>query len=88
VRIAGRLIDLPRRVIALSHALSRRPGRVYSRDDLAAAAFGDEYEGSGRTIDAHVKNLRAKIEANPASPAIVLTVFGVGYRLAEADADA
>jgi DNA-binding response OmpR family regulator len=88
VRIAGRSIDLTRREFDLLHALARRPGRVYSRDDLAAAAFGDEYEGSGRTIDAHVKNLRAKIEANPASPAIVLTVFGVGYRLAEADADA
>jgi DNA-binding response OmpR family regulator len=83
VRIAGRSVALTPREFALLLAMARRPGRVFSREDLAAAAFGPDYDGSGRTIDAHVKNLRAKIERDPGAPAIVLTVFGVGYRLAE-----
>jgi DNA-binding response OmpR family regulator len=87
-RVRGRAVELTPREFALLHALARRPGRVFSRDDLAAAAFGPDYEASDRTIDAHVKNLRAKIETDPAAPAIVLTIFGVGYRLAEEDADA
>ncbi len=87
-RVRGRAVELTPREFALLHALARRPGRVFSRDDLAAAAFGPDYEASDRTIDAHVKNLRAKIESDPAAPAIVQTVFGVGYRLAEEDADA
>jgi two-component system alkaline phosphatase synthesis response regulator PhoP len=64
-------------------ALLRQPGRVFTRDDLAVAAFGPDFEGTDRTIDAHVKNLRAKIERNPNVPSWILTVFGVGYRLAD-----
>ena len=83
VRAGGRLADLTPREFDLLVALLRQPGRVFTRDDLAAAAFGPDYEASGRTIDAHVKNLRAKIERDPAAPSRILTVFGVGYRLAE-----
>jgi DNA-binding response OmpR family regulator len=88
VRVADRVVELTPREFDLLHALARRPGRVFSREDLAAAAFGPDFEASGRTIDAHVKNLRSKIEPDPAAPAIVLTVFGVGYRLVETDGDA
>jgi DNA-binding response OmpR family regulator len=87
-RVNGRPVELTPREFDLLHALASRPGRVFSRDDLAAAAFGPDYEGSERTVDAHVKNLRAKIERDPAAPRIILTVFGVGYRLAEGSDDA
>jgi DNA-binding response OmpR family regulator len=87
-RVNGKPVELTPREFDLLHALASRPGRVFSRDDLAAAAFGPDYEGSERTVDAHVKNLRAKIERDPATPRIILTVFGVGYRLAEGSDDA
>jgi DNA-binding response OmpR family regulator len=83
VRARGRAVELTPREFDLLAALLRQPGRVFTRDDLAVAAFGPDYEASGRTIDAHVKNLRAKIERDPASPSRIVTVFGVGYRLAE-----
>ena len=83
VRVRGRAVELTPREFDLLAALLRQPGRVFTRDDLAAAAFGPDYEASGRTIDVHVKNLRAKIERDPASPSRIVTVFGVGYRLAE-----
>lgn len=87
-RVNGKPVELTPREFDLLHALASRPGRVFSRDDLAAAAFGPDYEGSERTVDAHVKNLRAKIERDPTSPRIILTVFGVGYRLAGGSDDA
>ena len=87
-RVNGKPVELTPREFDLLHALARQPGRVFSRDDLAGAAFGPDYEGSERTVDAHVKNLRAKIERDPAAPRIILTVFGVGYRLAEGTGDA
>ncbi len=65
-------------------ALSRRPGRVYSRTELTTAACGHDYAGYERTVDAHVKNLRRKLDAGPEAPAFVQTVRGVGYRLAVA----
>jgi DNA-binding response OmpR family regulator len=62
-------------------ALTRTPGRVYSRYELINRVRGYEFEGYERTIDSHVKNLRRKIERNLRSPAIVETVLGAGYRL-------
>ncbi|HEU4725857.1 MAG TPA: response regulator transcription factor [Candidatus Eisenbacteria bacterium] len=86
VRADGRAVELTPREFDLLAALVRQPGRVFTRDDLAAAAFGPDFEATGRTIDAHVKNLRAKIERDPAAPARIVTVFGVGYRLADSPA--
>ena len=63
-------------------ALAESPGRVYSRFELINRVQGYEYEGYERTIDAHVKNLRRKIEPDPGRPTYVETVHGVGYRLA------
>ena len=60
--------------------MARAPGRVFSRDQLATRAFGDDFRGLARTVDAHVKNLRKKIERDPAGPRWVQTVFGEGYR--------
>jgi two-component system, OmpR family, alkaline phosphatase synthesis response regulator PhoP len=62
-------------------ALASNPGRVLSRLQLMEKALGDSYEGYERTIDAHIKNLRHKIELDPAHPRYVQTVFGVGYKI-------
>jgi DNA-binding response OmpR family regulator len=64
-------------------ALIAQPGRVFSRAQLLEATQGTAFEGYERTIDAHIKNLRAKLEPDPRKPRYVLTVFGVGYRFAE-----
>jgi two-component system alkaline phosphatase synthesis response regulator PhoP len=61
-------------------ALARDPGRVLTRLQLLEAAQGDAFEGYERTVDAHIKNLRAKLERDPKKPEYVLTVFGVGYK--------
>jgi len=62
-------------------ALTRTPGRVYSRYELINRIRGYEFEGYERTVDSHVKNLRRKIERDPRNPGIVETVLGAGYRL-------
>jgi DNA-binding response OmpR family regulator len=62
-------------------ALASVPGRVYSRFELINRVRGFEFEGYERTIDSHVKNLRRKVEEDPANPRIVQTVLGSGYRL-------
>ena len=61
-------------------ALAEHPGRAFSRAELINRVQGYEYEGYERTVDAHVKNLRRKIEPDPRSPRFVETVAGVGYR--------
>jgi len=78
-RFFRRLVVL---VIALL-ALARSPGRVFSRFELINRVQGHDYDGYERTIDAHVKNLRRKIEPEPGRPRYVLTVHGVGYRFAD-----
>ena len=62
-------------------ALATVPGRVYSRFELINRVRGYEFDGYERTVDSHVKNLRRKVEADPASPRIIVTVLGGGYRL-------
>lgn len=76
-------IDLTPTEFGLLVALAREPGRVFSRLQLLEAAQGDAFEGYERTVDAHVKNLRAKLERDPRQPRYVETVFGVGYRFVE-----
>jgi DNA-binding response OmpR family regulator len=83
VRRDGAEVDLTRNEYKLLTTLARYPGRVYSRFELISHVQGYEYEGYERTIDAHVKNLRKKIEPDPKQPRYVETVFGVGYRLAK-----
>jgi DNA-binding response OmpR family regulator len=61
--------------------LATVPGRVYSRFELINKVRGYEFEGYERTVDSHVKNLRRKIEDDPGSPDIIVTVLGGGYRL-------
>ena len=80
VTVADRSVDLTPSEFDLLAALMNSPGRVYSRLDLLDVIQGVRYEGYERTIDTHVKNLRAKIEPDPRSPHYVETVYGVGYR--------
>ncbi|GAP15082.1 response regulators consisting of a CheY-like receiver domain and a winged-helix DNA-binding domain [Longilinea arvoryzae] len=61
-------------------AMVDQPGRVFNRLQLLEAVQGTAYEGYDRTIDAHIKNLRAKLEADPKEPQYIETVYGVGYR--------
>ena len=79
--VRGTPISLTPTEWGLLEALSRTPGRVYSRYELVNQVRGYEFDGYERTIDSHVKNLRRKIEADPHLPRIIETVLGVGYRL-------
>jgi DNA-binding response OmpR family regulator len=81
--VSGRSVDLTPTEFNLLATLASQPGRAFSRLQLLAATQGSAYEGYERTIDAHIKNLRAKIEPDPHHPRSVQTVFGVGYRLRE-----
>ncbi len=81
VRRDGVPVELTPNEYKLLQTLARYPGRVYSRFELINHVQGYDYEGYERTIDAHVKNLRKKIEPDPKHPRYVETVFGVGYRL-------
>jgi DNA-binding response OmpR family regulator len=83
VRRDGVTIDLTPNEYRLLVTLARYPGRVYSRFELISHVQGYDYDGYERTIDAHVKNLRKKIEPDPKHPRYVETVFGMGYRLAK-----
>jgi DNA-binding response OmpR family regulator len=84
VMVAGRQIDLTPTEFDLLATMLEQPGRVFTRLQLLEATQGQAYEGYERSIDAHIKNLRAKIEPNPRQPRYVLTIFGVGYRFADA----
>ena len=83
VRIEGQIVDLTPNEYRLLVTLARYPGRVYSRFELINHVQGYDFEGYERTIDAHVKNLRKKVETDPKHHRYVETVFGVGYRLAK-----
>ena len=63
--------------------MARQPGRVFTRSQLLDAVHGVAFEAYERAIDAHVKNIRRKIEPEPRTPRLIETVFGVGYRFAE-----
>jgi DNA-binding response OmpR family regulator len=80
VRVEGRLIDLTPTEFELLTALMRNQGRPLSRAQLLDCVAGDADAGYERTIDAHIKNLRRKIEPDTANPAYILTVFGIGYK--------
>ncbi|MDP9366264.1 MAG: response regulator transcription factor [Chloroflexota bacterium] len=83
VTIDGRAIDLTATEFQLLVTLAREPGRVFTRGQLLDALHGVTFESYERAIDAHVKNVRRKIEPSPASPRYIRTVYGVGYRFAE-----
>jgi DNA-binding response OmpR family regulator len=81
VTVRGTTVALTPTEWGILGTLATVPGRVYSRFELINKVRGYEFEGYERTVDSHVKNLRRKIEEDPASPRIILTVLGGGYRL-------
>jgi DNA-binding response OmpR family regulator len=81
VSARGVAVELTPTEWGLLSALTANPGRVYSRSELVNRVRGYEHESYERTVDSHVRNLRRKLEADPRSPRIVLTVVGGGYRL-------
>jgi len=81
--VAGRRVDLTPTEFQLLATLARQPGRVFTRAQLLDALHGVAFESYERAIDAHVKNLRRKIEPEPRAPRYLLTAFGVGYRFAD-----
>jgi two-component system alkaline phosphatase synthesis response regulator PhoP len=78
--LAGRPLDLTPNEFAVLVALLEHRGRALSRSQLIELALGHDYEGLERTVDVHIRHLRRKIEADPAQPRRIVTVFGVGYR--------
>jgi two-component system phosphate regulon response regulator OmpR len=79
----GRPVELTPAQFDLLRILLKFPGRVYTRGELISELSGYEYEGYERTVDVHVKNLRKAIESDPANPSLLLTVWGVGYKVQE-----
>ena len=82
VRVKDKEVDLTPSEFGILAALMSTPGRVFSRLDLLDIIQGVRYEGYERTIDMHIKNLRAKIKVENESPHYIETVYGIGYRFA------
>lgn len=76
-------IELTATEFSLLAAMARHPGRVFTRSQLLDAIHGVAFESYERAIDAHVRNIRRKLESDPHRPRYLLTVYGVGYRLAD-----
>jgi DNA-binding response OmpR family regulator len=83
VTVEGEPVELTPTEFQLLAALARQPGRIFTRAQLLDVLHGVAFESYERAIDAHVKNIRRKIEPNPREPRYLLTVYGVGYKLAE-----
>ncbi len=98
IRVDDVIIDLPKRAVTreevpidltatefeLLRTLASQPGRVFTRGQLLDALRGVSFESYERAIDAHIKNLRRKLEPDPRAPTHVLTVYGVGYKYSDA----
>ena len=82
-RVGERDVELTPTEFQLVTALARSPGRIFTRAQLLDAVRGVAVESYERAIDAHIKNIRRKLEPDPRAPRYVLTVYGVGYRFAE-----
>jgi DNA-binding response OmpR family regulator len=83
VTVSGQMVHLTPSEFDLLALLMNSHGRVFSRLDLLEELQGTSFEGVARTIDVHIRNLRSKIESDPANPRYIETVFGIGYRFVE-----
>jgi DNA-binding response OmpR family regulator len=81
VTVSGRPVNLTPTEFGILESLMTTPGRVFRRDELLETVQGVAFEAYERTVDAHIKNLRRKIEPDPGHPRYVLTVRGIGYRM-------
>jgi two-component system alkaline phosphatase synthesis response regulator PhoP len=84
VTVDGSDVELTSSEFDILLTLARQPGRIYTRAQLLDAVHGVSFESYERSVDAHIKNIRRKIEADPKRPALVLTAYGVGYKFADA----
>jgi len=82
VRKNGSPVSLTPTEFRILSVLAASPGRVFTRGELVESALGYQFEGYERSIDAHIKNVRQKIEDDPRTPAFIHTVYGVGYKFA------
>jgi two-component system response regulator RegX3 len=80
VTVAGQSVSLPLKEFDLLELFLRNAGRVLTRHQLIDRVWGSDYVGDTKTLDVHVKRLRAKIESDPANPDLLLTVRGLGYK--------
>ncbi|MGH8273971.1 MAG: response regulator [Gammaproteobacteria bacterium] len=85
VRVAGRAVELTAKEFDLLLLFCRHPGRAFSRSELLDAVWGMEFEGYDHTVNTHINRLRNKIETDANKPRFIRTVWGVGYRFAEAE---
>lgn len=83
VRVRGQLVSLPLKEFELLELLLENSGRVLTRAQLIDRVWGSDYVGDTKTLDVHVKRLRAKVEQDPANPRLLTTVRGLGYKLAD-----
>jgi two-component system OmpR family response regulator len=79
-RVEGEKVRLTATELKILHIIASSPGRVFTREELVERALGYQFEGYDRSIDAHIKNIRHKIEPDPKEPTLIITVYGVGYR--------
>ena len=84
VIVRGAEVELTATEFDLLLTMARNPGRIYTRAQLLDQVHGVAFDSYERSVDAHIKNIRRKIEPDPRTPTLVLTVYGVGYRFADA----
>ena len=85
MKVNGVSVDTPPKELELIYHLASNPNRVFTRDQLLDEVWGFDYYGDSRTVDVHIKRLREKLEDTPSAPKYLLTVRGLGYRLAVRD---
>jgi DNA-binding response OmpR family regulator len=83
VRMHGQLVPLTPTEFKLLKILAKAPGRTFTRQELVERAFGWDYDGLDRTVDAHIMNLRKKLDSRNAQSSLIATVFGVGYKFCD-----
>jgi DNA-binding response OmpR family regulator len=86
VRVQGRPVELTPREFDLLYFFARHPGKVFSRMDLLNQVWGYRHDGYEHTVNTHINRLRLKVEADPANPRRILTVWGCGYKYGSAGA--
>lgn len=80
VTLSGHKLNLTRREVELLYTLAASPGRVFTRDNLLTIVWGYEFAGNYRSVDSHIKRLRAKLDAYPHNTFTIATVWGAGYK--------
>ena len=83
IELNGQIIELTKNEFEIVKVLFEHPKKIFTREEIIAAAFGADYEAYDRAIDTHIKNIRQKIEDNPKKPKYIVTVYGVGYKVGD-----